>query len=259
MTNEQLLITLKAVADADLSPAEAVEHIIEQRDQIPLKDLIIDSGRERRTGFPETIYGEGKTLQHLRLLLISYFETSTAVLITRASEEKASILCAEFPRLNYDEIGTCLWWNPNPEPTTAPVAIVVAGTSDLPVAREAATTLKAYGCGSKMVVDVGVAGIHRLFARLEGIRQHQVLIVVAGMEGALASVLTGLVTAPVICVPTSVGYGSHLQGLTALLGMLNSCASGSTVVNIDNGFGAAMAALRMLSAQYPTRPSLTNA
>ena len=169
--------------------------------------------------------------------------TKVNILVTRVSQQKADQMLQAYPDMTYrDDAQVMLWQQTALTPTTHKIAVVTAGTSDLKVAEEAALTAEAFGNVVSRVYDVGVAGIHRLFARLDVIRDAQVVIVIAGMEGALASVVGGLVDKPVIAVPTSVGYGSSFGGMSALLTMLNSCASGITVVNIDNGFGAGYSA-----------------
>ncbi len=203
----------------------------------------IDLDRERRTGFPEVIYGESKTAEQISAIFRRMMEHSHRVLATRVSQEKANHICADVADAVYHPIARTLSWHRNkPEPgeSTAEeyVAVVCAGTSDLPVAEEAAITAEMLGCRVERIFDVGVAGIHRLFRRLELIRGAQAIVAVAGMEGALASVLAGLVERPVVAVPTSVGYGANFQGMAALLAMINACAPGIAVVNIDNGFGA---------------------
>lgn len=199
----------------------------------------IDTQRKERNGYPEIIYGEGKSLDQIMGIMTVLKQEKRPILATRVSPEKGSALQAAFPEGEYFELACCFVLQPMKIETSNYIAIVTAGTSDVPVAEEAAVTAETFGNQVKRIYDVGVAGIHRLFARLEDIQQASVVIVIAGMEGALVSVVGGLVDVPVIAVPTSIGYGSNFDGLTALLGMLNSCSSGVSVVNIDNGFGAA--------------------
>jgi NCAIR mutase (PurE)-related protein len=201
---------------------------------------VIDSGRSGRTGYPEVVYCQGKTADQAEAVIARMREAEIPVLGTRAPPELAERILARFPGAEYDELGRTLTVGRfcAPEDRRGLVAVVTAGTSDLPAAREAAKTAEFFGSRVVSVNDVGVAGIHRLFARLPDIRQARVVIAVAGMEGALAGVIAGLVAAPVIALPTSVGYGASFGGLSALLGMLTSCAPGISVVNIDNGFGA---------------------
>ena len=213
----------------------------------------LDFDRERRQGFGEAVYGEGKSEEQLREICGQFMSRSQPFMITRLSRERhealAPLLAAGI--LRYGDESRCLLWHPQGAQRKAlagRVNLVCAGSSDLPVLAEAADTLDFHGVETPRICDVGVSGIHRLLARENDLRDAQVNIVVAGMEGALPSVVGGLVGSPVIAVPTSVGYGANFSGLSALLTMINSCASGVTVVNIDNGFGAAMAALRILQS-----------
>lgn len=199
----------------------------------------VDIDRERRNGYPEVIYGEGKSTNQIRLIMDKLVQMHGKVMVTRLSEEKAGALIQDFPEATYDSVSRILLYGSCSRQYKGEVMVIAAGTSDLPVAEEAALTAEWMGCKVKRLYDVGVAGIDRLLAYREEITKASVLIVVAGMEGALPSVVGGLVRRPVIAVPTSIGYGAHLQGLTPLLAMLTSCASGMSVVNIDNGFGAA--------------------
>ena len=198
---------------------------------------VLDAHRAQRTGYPEAVYCRGKTLDQAQAIIEQMRIQDIPVLATHASPELADRLRPGFPDLMYDELSKVLTIGQPPTPEGL-VMVVAAGTSDLPYAREALLTSRFLGSRTELVTDVGVAGIHRLFHRLEQIRQANVVIAVAGMEGALASVLAGLVSVPVIALPTSVGYGANFGGLSALLGMLNSCAPGLATVNIDNGFGA---------------------
>ena len=203
----------------------------------------IDSSRRERCGRPEVIVGEGKTVEEIVRIASAIHEREGHALATRITSEQALQVCGLLPGAAYHERARCLTLGKSPHGyATAPVGILCAGTSDLPVAEEAAITLEFFGRSVERIHDVGVAGIHRLLGEIERVRSCSVLIVVAGMEGALPSAVAGLVQLPVIAVPTSVGYGANFGGLTALLGMVNSCANGVTVTNIDNGFGAACAA-----------------
>jgi hypothetical protein len=208
-----------------------------------------DPGRLERVGFPEVVFCQHKTPQQIAGNLRALAAANGRAFGTRLDPHRAAAVLALAPEACYDEpsrtvrIGAA----PAPRPGAPTVAVVCAGTSDLPVAGEAAATLEFLGHPVRRIHDVGVAGLHRLEARLDEIRSAGVVIVAAGMEGALPSVVGGLVGAPVIALPTSVGYGASFHGLAALLGMLNSCAAGLTVVNIDNGFGAALAAHRILA------------
>lgn len=204
----------------------------------------LDLEREKRTGFPEVVYGESKTSEQLTSIFRRLTEHSDRVLATRVDEEKAAAVQAAVEGATYHRTARALTWFKKPilKVHDGYVAVVCAGTSDLPVAEEAAITIECMGSHVEKVYDVGVAGIHRLFRRLPVIRGANAIVVVAGMEGALASVVGGLVDKPVIAVPTSIGYGASFHGVSALLTMLNSCATGVTVVNIDNGFGAGYSA-----------------
>jgi pyridinium-3,5-biscarboxylic acid mononucleotide synthase len=206
----------------------------------------VDHHRKNRQGFPEIIYGEGKTKEQILSIIQAIRSKDNDVLVTRISKEKADHILLDYPEFIYNETAEILYWKKNAiseESYQGYIAIVCAGTSDLRVAEEAAITAEALGGNVRRFYDVGVAGIHRLFDNIEQIQQATVSVVVAGMEGALPSVVGGLVSHPVIAVPTSVGYGANFHGLSALLTMLNSCASGISVVNIDNGFGAAYSAV----------------
>lgn len=222
------------------------EFVLQSFQVPPIADMgfaQVDTHRALRRGFPEVIFGQGKTPDHVVKIAARILEFEPRVLVTRASAQHASAFLQEFKEGVYHELAQCLTFERHPIPKRPGfIAVVCAGTSDLPVADEAAVTAGIMGNTIERVSDVGVAGVHRLFGKLETIQKANVVIVVAGMEGALPSVVAGLVSRPVIAVPTSVGYGASFGGLSALLGMLNSCASGMTVVNIDNGFGAAFAA-----------------
>ena len=203
----------------------------------------VDTHRALRRGFPEVIFGAGKTPEQVVRIAAELIEHKQRVLVTRATEQQARALRRKFKDTVHHVSARCLTIDRKPmskRPGT--IAVVCAGTSDLPVAEEAGVTADIMGNRVERISDVGVSGVHRLFGRLESLQSAQVIIVVAGMEGALPSVVAGLVARPVIAVPTSIGYGASFGGLAALLGMLNSCASGMTVVNIDNGFGAGYAA-----------------
>lgn len=203
----------------------------------------VDSARGKRCGRPEVIFGQGKTAEEIASIASVIYAREGHVLATRVAAEFAIGLKSLLPESVYHPRSRCLTLGTPPKNSSSnTVGVLSAGTSDLAVAEEAVVTLESFGRSVERIHDVGVAGIHRLFAELDRIRSCSVLVVVAGMEGALPSAVAGLVEIPVIAVPTSIGYGAHFQGLTALLGMVNSCASGVTVVNIDNGFGAAFAA-----------------
>jgi pyridinium-3,5-biscarboxylic acid mononucleotide synthase len=248
LTPERLQTLLSEVAAGRRSVREA------QRDLawLPVEEIGIarlDHHRVLRQGFPEVIYGEGKTPDQLAEIAERLAARGEGLLATRVSAEGAAAALERLPSgARYDPVGRTLHLAaPHAARRTArgTVLVVCAGTSDLPVAEEAAVTAEAFGNPVARLVDVGVAGIHRVLAEREALQDAAVVIVVAGMEGALPSVVGGLVGVPVIAVPTSVGYGAAFGGMAALLGMLNSCAAGVTVVNIDNGFGAACAASRI--------------
>jgi NCAIR mutase (PurE)-related protein len=212
----------------------------------PLADLgfaQVDTHRALRKGFPEVIFGSGKTPDQMVKIAANILTQEQRMLITRVAPEHARALRKKFKQAVHHPIARCVTIEKRPLPKrSGAIAVVCAGTSDLPVAEEAAVTAEIMGNRVERVRDAGVAGLHRLLPHLETIQSANVLIVVAGMEGALPSVVAGLVSRPVIAVPTSIGYGASFGGVAALLAMLNSCASGVTVVNIDNGFGAGYAA-----------------
>ncbi|WP_238882452.1 nickel pincer cofactor biosynthesis protein LarB [Clostridium sp. YIM B02551] len=220
-----------------------VEDALGKLEDLPFKELgfaKIDNHRELRVGYPEVIYCEGKTVEQVRDIVKFMLTKDNNILGTRASYEMYLAVKELCNDAEYNSLGRTITIRKKDQDVTGSyIAIVSAGTSDLPVVEEAMETAKILGNRVEKITDVGVAGIHRLFSRLDIIRGAKVVIVVAGMEGALASVIGGLVNKPVIAVPTSVGYGANFGGLSALLSMLNSCASGVSVVNIDNGFGAA--------------------
>jgi len=212
----------------------------------PVADLgfaQVDTHRALRKGFPEVIFGAGKTPQQVIQIASKLLERENRILVTRVTSEHARFLRKKIKHARFHELARCVTIDRKPLLKQAgSIAVVCAGTSDLPVAEEAAVTAEIMGNYVERITDVGVAGLHRLLRRLEVIHQANVIVVVAGMEGALPSVVAGLVSRPVVAVPTSIGYGASFGGLAPLLGMLNSCGSGVTVVNIDNGFGAGYAA-----------------
>jgi NCAIR mutase (PurE)-related protein len=240
----RLLLEQVAAGTTDVASA-----LHELRD-LPFKDLgfaAVDHHRALRVGLPEVIFGQGKTLQQLAAITAEIAAKGQDVLITRLDAAAGTALSAQLAGFEYDPVSrtAVLLRQPVAVRGRGPIAIVTGGTSDIPVAEEAAVTATVFGNQVLRLFDVGVAGVHRLLSRREVLDQASVVIVVAGMEGALASVVGGLVDQPVIAVPTSIGYGASFGGIAALLAMLNSCASGVTVVNIDNGFGAAYAATLM--------------
>lgn len=221
-----------------LDKKSAVELLKESR-STDLGHTRVDHDRVHRTGCPEIIYGEGKTGDQILSISRELLSRGSNVLVTRISPEAATQFTAEFSRAVYSPVArTVSIMDAPPAETGSFLGVVSAGTSDLPVAEEAALTAEFLGSRVRRFYDCGVAGLHRLLSELEELRKARVLVAVAGMEGALPSVLAGLVRAPVIAVPTSVGYGANLKGVATLLAMLNSCANGISVVNIDNGFGA---------------------
>lgn len=206
----------------------------------------LDLARLRRTGMAETVYCAGKTPEQAAAIFAAFARSGQAALGTRCSAEVGAAVMAAVPEARYEAVGRTVQLAGAKRPVSGRVAVCTGGTADVPVAEEAAQTASFFGAEVERFYDVGVAGLHRLLGQLEAIRRADVVIAVAGMEGALATVLAGLVEVPVIAVPTSVGYGAAFGGLAPLLAMLNGCAEGVSVVNIDNGFGAAAQACRML-------------
>jgi NCAIR mutase (PurE)-related protein len=246
MDIKDLKSLLNNVKNGDLQVDEALERLR----HLPFEEIecaSIDHHRELRQGFPEVILGEHKSAGQIEQILAALVSRGNNVLVTRLDPEKARSVSEKFPSANYHADARCLTVEQKPVEMLGKgkILIISAGTSDMPVAAEAVVTARMMGNDVEHIYDVGVAGIHRLLAHRERLFSASVLIVVAGMEGALPSVVGGMVSRPVIAVPTSVGYGASFGGIAALLGMLNSCASGVTVVNIDNGFGAAYAASLM--------------
>ena len=245
MKDDQIRDLLQQVADGRTDVGQAADVLAAINGVDDMGFARIDTDRERRTGMAEVIFAPGKTEEQLGEIIGRCLERSGRVLATRVAPERAEPLVERFDQLTYNAAGKILA-TPCPTERSLPlVAVVSAGTSDLPVAEEASAVLDHLGHEVDRIADVGVAGIHRLFAVLDRLRAARALIVVAGMEGALPSVVAGLVSRPVVAVPTSVGYGANFGGVAALLGMLNSCAAGIGVVNIDNGFGAATLAHRI--------------
>jgi NCAIR mutase (PurE)-related protein len=221
------------------------EELLRKFQAPPVADLgfaQVDTHRALRKGFPEVIFGAGKTAEQVVGIASKLLEGEQRLLVTRVNADHVRGLKKKFKHAKHHELARCVTIDRKPLPKRpGTIAVVCAGTSDLPVAEEAAVTAEIMGNRVERISDVGVAGVHRLFGRLETIQRANVVIVAAGMEGALPSVVAGLVSRPLIAVPTSVGYGANFGGLAPLLSMLNSCASGVTVVNIDNGFGAGYA------------------
>lgn len=246
MNRDELTALLEKVRNDDLTVDDAVE----QLKTLPYKDLKyakVDYHRELRSGFPEVIYSPGKTIEQIVGIVSDMIERTTGnILISRAEEEVYNALKEKFSEAIYHSEARSVVIKRKPyETTEGKILVVSAGTADIPVAEEAAITAEVMGNTVLRLYDVGVAGIHRLLSNVDVISQAKVLIVVAGMEGALASVVGGITDKPVIAVPTSVGYGANFGGLSALLGMLTSCANGIGVVNIDNGYGAACLASKI--------------
>jgi NCAIR mutase (PurE)-related protein len=229
----------------------SLDEILKQFKSLPFENLEfahVDHHRQTRQGFPEVIYCEGKTYEQVEKIISAIIKKDSTVLASRAHKKLYDKLHKKFPQLRYNQPGRVIFQEPkikHPE-FDDKILILSAGTSDIPVAEEAYQTAYTLGFKSKKIYDVGVAGIHRLLHYRADLDNAYVIIVVAGMEGALASVVGGLTPTPLIAVPTSIGYGASFGGVAALLAMLNSCASGVTVVNIDNGFGAAFAAVKYL-------------
>ncbi|MGH2757213.1 MAG: nickel pincer cofactor biosynthesis protein LarB [Actinomycetota bacterium] len=246
MRPEELRALLEDIRAGAASPDDAVAALR----RLPIEDLgfaQLDTHRELRQGLPEAIYAASKTSEQVVAIARRLLQTTTSpVIATRVPEETATALISAFPDAAHNTEGRLVVLRSGPA-ITGTVSVVCAGTSDLPVAEEAAGTAAALGIETRRITDVGVAGLHRLLSVQDRLHEADVVIVVAGMEGALASLVGGLAAAPVIAVPTSVGYGASFEGLAALLAMLNSCAAGITVTNIDNGFGAAIAAFRILN------------
>lgn len=246
MTKKELEQMLREVQ----SGSRSVEQALEQMQEMPYKDLEyakVDYHRELRNGFPEVIYSPGKSLEQIRGIVTDMLKRTKGNILASRADEKVYETIRELTEdaVYYKEARAVVVKRQDYRETDSYIAVVTAGTSDIPVAEEAAVTAMVMGNSVKRLYDVGVAGIHRLLDNVEVINQAKVIIVVAGMEGALASVVGGLTDKPVIAVPTSIGYGANFGGLSALLGMLTSCASGIVVVNIDNGFGAACMASKI--------------
>ena len=239
MDKQELTRLLESVAAGSVTPDEAALQLKLE----PFHEVggyaRVDFHRGIRQGVPEVIYGEGKTKEHILGIARTMLENGqSTVLITRLSQEKADFIAKELP-IDYNELARTGLLGKMPEPSgMGKILVATGGTSDIPVAEEAAVTAEALGNEVQRLYDVGVSGIHRLLGNMEYVMSAKVIIAVAGMEGALPSAIGGLADCPVIAVPTSIGYGASLGGIAALLSMLNSCASGVSVVNIDNGFGA---------------------
>uniref|UniRef100_UPI004055E605 nickel pincer cofactor biosynthesis protein LarB n=1 Tax=Candidatus Electrothrix sp. TaxID=2170559 RepID=UPI004055E605 len=255
--NEKALFTLlQQVKNGRINPEQALKKI-----RLPPVEILdsarLDHHRLLRTGLPEVVLGENKTVEQLLEILQAMLKQPAIVVATRVSPEKAKQACAQVEGLKYHPASRLLTGNEEYIPqdiSRGTVMVITAGTSDLPVAEEARLCLEYFGHTVETIYDAGVAGIHRILAHSEHLQQASVLIVVAGMEGALPSVVAGMTPAPVIAVPSSIGYGTGAGGFSALLGMLNSCASGMAVVNIDNGFGAACMAAAINRKRFQPSP-----
>jgi len=249
MDTEQLVELLKKVANHSVS----VENAEQKLRELPFHDMgfaKIDHHRAMRTGYPEIIFCQNKSVEHIVKIAQAQIAYGETVFGTRAEPEVLEAVAAHCDTVEVNTLGRCFWskaktWKKK-ELSRGNIVIAAAGTADVPVAEEAKSTVEILGHSCTAVYDVGVAGIHRLLAHKDVLLKASVIITIAGMEGALPSVIAGLVSCPVIGVPTSVGYGSHMNGMVPLFAMLNSCASGLTVVNIDNGFGAGFAACSMV-------------
>ncbi len=244
MNEDQIKKLLESIARGETSAAEGLEKLRGFPFETVDGYAILDHQREIRTGFPEVIFGQGKTDDQIVEIFIRLKAKNPNVMASRISAEAYSRIRDRLPFAAYDPVARILYTKETVG-TIPGIAVVTAGTGDIPVAEEAALTAELMGNEVQRIYDVGVSGLHRLINRLPDIRKAKVIIVVAGMEGALASVVGGLVQCPVIAVPTSVGYGASFNGLAALLAMLNSCANGVSVVNIDNGYGAGCIAARI--------------
>lgn len=228
---------LEKVKSGEVSPEEAEKYFARK----PFEDMgyaKLDTQREIRSGYPEVVYCSGKADEHLLHIFETLYRENGEVLGTRASKEQYELVSQSIPGICYDEISRILKIEKPGKEQRGLIAVCTAGTADIPVAEEAAQTAEYFGNRVERIYDVGVSGIHRLLSRVDAIRAANCVVAAAGMEGALASVIGGLVKNPVIAVPTSVGYGANMGGISALLTMINSCANGIAVVNIDNGYGA---------------------
>ena len=235
---------LERVKSGEVSVEEAIKYFGKK----PFEDMgyaKLDTQREIRSGYPEVVYCSGKADEHLLKIFETLYRENGEVLGTRASMEQYELVRQSIPEINYDKISRILKIEKPGKQQNGLIAVCTAGTADIPVAEEAARTAEYFGNRVERIYDVGVSGIHRLLSNVDNIRAANCVVAVAGMEGALASVIGGLVERPVIAVPTSVGYGANMGGLSALLTMINSCANGITVVNIDNGYGAGYVATQI--------------
>lgn len=248
MTEDSLRGLLELVAAGRLPASDAVD-MLRTLPFTEAASTLLDTHRAIRQGMPEVVFARNKTVEQIVAALRGLAESDGHALATSVTPEMATVLTSNFPRGRFDATSRLFRIGAMPARDASLVtSVVCAGTSDLPVAEEAAQTLEFAGFAVQRIHDVGIAGLHRLLSKVDALRSSRVIIAIAGMEGALPGVVSGLVSTPVIAVPTSVGYGTNFGGLSALLSMLNSCSSGMGVVNIDNGFGAAMLAIRILQS-----------
>ncbi|MDP7262246.1 MAG: nickel pincer cofactor biosynthesis protein LarB [Dehalococcoidia bacterium] len=251
MNNSRINEVLQLVAEGKMTADQAASELSLTAPRSDIDFATLDHSRADRIGFPEVVYGLSKTPKDTAEIASRIYEHSGVVLVTKSSEEAFELFQKSAPEAVWEEGPRAIWADRRENRSLIPgIAVVAAGTSDLPIAREAVLTATLMGCDVNMITDVGVAGLHRLSGRIDELDSARVVIVVAGMEGALPSVVGGLVRAPVIALPTSVGYGVSLSGVAALLAMMNSCAPGVSVVNIDNGFGAGYQAASIVGATW---------
>jgi len=251
MNKSRISEVLQLVADGKMTAEQAGSELSLTAPVSDLDFATLDHSRSDRIGFPEVVYGLSKTPTDTAEIAARIYKHSGVVLVTKSSEEAYELFQKQVPEAVWEEGPRAIWADRRGQRELIPgVVVVAAGTSDLPIAREAVLTATLMGCEVNMITDVGVAGLHRLSSRTDELNEARVVIVVAGMEGALPSVVGGLVRAPVIALPTSVGYGVSLGGVAALLAMMNSCAPGVSVVNIDNGFGAGYQAASIVGATW---------
>lgn len=251
MNNSSVSQLLQLVAEGKITAEQATAELSLTTPVSDLDFATPDHNRAHRIGFPEVVYGLSKTPKDTAKIAVRIYEHSGVVLVTKSTEEAHKLFKEVVPEAVWEDGPRAIWADRREKSDQIPgIAVVAAGTSDLPIAREAVLTATLMGCDVNMITDVGVAGLHRLSRRIDELNSARVIIVVAGMEGALPSVVGGLVRAPVIALPTSVGYGASLGGVAALLAMLNSCAPGVSVVNIDNGFGAGYQAASIVGATW---------
>jgi len=251
MSNSKISEVLERLSNGEISVEQAAAELSLTTPINDLEFATLDHQRSERIGFPEVVYGLSKTPKNTADIAERIFAKEGVVLVTKSSKQAFKILSQAVPEAVWEEGAQAIWADRREKKNLIPgVTVVAAGTSDLPIAYEAVLTATLMGCDVNLITDVGVAGLHRLTHRMNELNSAKVIIVVAGMEGALPSVVGGLVRAPVIALPTSVGYGASLNGVAALLAMLNSCAPGVSVVNIDNGFGAGYQAASIVGATW---------